>query len=74
MRDSDIVTPLCVAQDPLLGCPCLLAQNSLRCIGEHTEYDLVKHLLGLWHVVIRIHRIVQILLLSALSQEDSYIG
>lgn len=68
MRDSNIVAPLGVAQDPLFGSSSLVAQNSLGGVREHAEHNLVKHLLSLRHVVICVNWIVQILLLSTLSE------
>ena len=74
MRDSDIVTPLGVAQDPLFCCSGLLAQNSLGSIRKHAKDNFVEHLLSLRHVVVRVNGIVEIFLLPTLSEQDSDIG
>lgn len=73
MSDSHIITPLCVAEDPLLYPSCLLAENPLGSISEHTEHNLVKHFLSLRHVIVGIVWIVVILSAATFSKKYSHV-
>lgn len=70
MRDRHVVTPFRASQNKRLRGPSSLAQKSLRRIGQHTKYNLVKLFFLRSDIVIRVIRIVHIFRLSSSPQHD----
>jgi hypothetical protein len=62
VSDRDIIRPPSRTQNRLFHQPSRLAQQSLCCIRQNTEYDLVKLLLVDWQILIGADGVVVVFL------------